>query len=454
MSEEARLEPDLLLLGGRLITQDAERRVLPDHGVAIREGAICAIAPSATLRRLYPDAARLDASGCIVMPGLVNAHQHCTADPLVRSLIPDSIGSHEAIFGCATPLHGALTPEDDELSALLTAVESLRYGTTTVVEAGTVAHPDRVAAGLSRAGIRGTIGRWGWDTPGLPFSASAGEALRLQEELLRAFPKGGLIEGWVTLVGHELVSDDLLAGASDLALAHGTGLTFHMSPTEADVAAYLARDGLRPMAHLARLGILGPHLLLAHAVWMDEQEVDLLLESRSAVAYCPWAYLRLGQGVTGAGRHAALIARGGRVALGCDAVNAGDLPDMHRAAALAVGLARDMTMDTQAITAATGLDLVTIRGAEAIGMADRIGSIEIGKRADLVVHDGSAAAWRPAGDPALNLIWGTDGRTVRDVVVDGRIVLRNGRSTLVDEEELARRATEARDALLARSGVA
>jgi 5-methylthioadenosine/S-adenosylhomocysteine deaminase len=445
--------PELLVLGGTVVTQNGSRQIHTDTGIAIAGGAIREIAPSADLKAGYPHVPILDAAGCVVIPGLINAHQHLTADPLVRSLIPDAIGSHEAIFGWATPLHAALTPEDDELSATLTAVESLRYGTTTLIEAGTVAHPDRVAAGMMRAGIRGGVGRWGWDTPGLPYAAPTAEVLRLQEEVVRAFPKGGLVEGWVTLVGHELVSDDLLTGAAELARIHGCGLTFHMSPTEADVMAYRERAGLRPIAHLAKLGVLRRHLLIAHAVWIDEAEADLLIETGTAVSYCPWTYLRLGQGVTRAGRHAGLIARGGRVALGCDSVNAGDLVDMHRAAALAVGLARDMAMETAAITAAIGLDLITIRGAEAIGMADRVGSIEVGKRADLVIHDRRAPAWRPAGRMDLNLIWGTDGRTVRDVLVDGRIVVRDGRSTLVDEEELARRAGEAQAALLARSGL-
>jgi 5-methylthioadenosine/S-adenosylhomocysteine deaminase len=387
------------------------------------------------------------------MPGLIDAHQHLTADPLVRSLIPDEINSQQAIFDWAGPLHAAVRPEDDELGALLTAIECLRNGTTTIIEAGTVAFPHSVASGMLRAGVRGSVGCWGWDQEGLPYAAPAEEVLARQRAVLDAFPAGGLVEGWVTLVGHELASDALLGGAADLARSQGRGLTFHMSPVEADVAAYQARSGLRPMQHLERLGVLGEHLLLAHAVWMDAAEVELLLATRTAVAYCPWAYLRLGTGVTRAGRHAEMIARGGRVALGCDSVNAGDMADIHRAAALAVGLARDMTLDYATITAATGLDLMTIRGAEAIGMADRIGSIEVGKRADLVVHEQSGPTWRPVGRLDLNLVWGTDGRSVRDVVVDGRIVVRDGRSTLIDEVALAAEAREAQRRLMKDAGL-
>ncbi|MHB8286377.1 MAG: amidohydrolase family protein [Caulobacteraceae bacterium] len=446
-------DPDLLVLGGRIVTQDGQRRVLDDSGVAIRGGEITAIASTADLKAKWPRAPVLDADGGVVTPGLINAHQHLTGDPLVRSLIPDAITSDQAIFEWAVPLHSAMTADDDELAATLTAVESLRYGTTTLIEAGTVAHPDRVATGMLKAGVRGGVGCWGWDTPGLPFSATSAEVLARQEEVVRAYPQGGLVEGWVTLVGHDLVSDDLLVGAADLARRQGCGLTFHMSPTEADVTGYLSRRGLRPIAHLQDLGVLGQHLLLAHCVWIEEAEAELLLETRTAVAYCPWTYLRLAQGITRAGRHSSLIQRGGRVALGCDSVNAGDLPDIHRVAALAVGLARDMDMQTSGMTAAAGLDLATIRGAEAIGMGARVGSIEVGKRADLVIHDATLAAWRPAGRADLNLVWGTDGRSVRDVVVDGRIVVRDGRSTLVDEAELAAHAREAQAALLRRAGL-
>jgi 5-methylthioadenosine/S-adenosylhomocysteine deaminase len=444
---------DLLVRAGTLLTQDADRRILTDAAVAIVAGAIAEVGDHPTLAARWQASETLDASDALVMPGLIDAHHHCTADPLVRSLIPDEIDSQRAIFEWATPLHAAVRPEDDALAATLTAIEALRNGTTTLIEAGTVAHPERVAAGLAAAGMRGGVGCWGWDTDGLPYAAPADEVLDRQRGVLDAFPKGGLVEGWVTLVGHELVSDALLAGAAELARMRGTGLTFHISPTEGDVHAYLARDGLRPVRHLERLGVLGPHLLLAHAVWLDADEAEAIVASGTAVAYCPWAYLRLGQGVTRAGRHAGLIARGARIALGCDSANAADMADLHRVAALAVGLARDMEMATGSVTAATGLDLLTVRGAEAIGMGARVGSIEAGKRADLIVHELSGPCWRPRGRPDLNLIWGTDGRSVRDVVVDGRIVVRDGRSTLIDEAALAAEAMAAQDRLLRDAGI-
>ncbi|MEA1672117.1 amidohydrolase family protein [Nitrospirillum sp. BR 11163] len=446
--------PDLLVLGGDVVTMDAGRTVWRQGGVAVAGGAIVAVDKAEVLRARWPGAPTLEADGGLITPGLINAHQHLTGDPLVRSLIPDRQSSEESIFGWAVPIHGAHTAEDDELSATLTAVESLKYGTTTLVEAGTVAHPFRVAAGLTRAGIRAAVGCWGWDVSDAPYAAPTDEVLARQAAVLDGLPQGGLVEGWVTLVGHDLASDALLAGAAELARRRGVGMTMHISPTEADVTAYLRRSGRRPLLHLADLGVLGPHLLLSHAVWLDDSEMDALLASDTAVAYCPWAYLRLAQGVSRAGRHAEMVLRGGRVALGCDAPNAGDLPDIHRAAALAAGLARDMSLDAHRFGADTAFALTTIDGARAIGMADRIGSLEVGKRADLVVHDPHSSPFMVAGDPALHLVWGTDGRSVRDVVVDGRVVVRDGRCLTVDEDALRRQARASQAALLARAGLA
>jgi 5-methylthioadenosine/S-adenosylhomocysteine deaminase len=306
---------------------------------------------------------------------------------------------------------------------------------------------------MLQAGVRGTIGTWGWDIEGGPFAAPADEVLDRQRRVCDAWPRGGRVEGWVTLVGHDLASDELLAGASELARDLGTGMTMHLSPTSSDPEQYLARTGVRPVVHLERLGVLGAHLLLAHGVWFDDEEVDLVLGSRTAIAYCPWAYLRLGQGVCKMGRHAEIVERGGRVALGCDASNAGDLADILRTAAVAAGIARDTRIDGMRFGAGTAFELATISGAEAVGMDDRIGSLEAGKLADVVVHDTREINWTPPGDYALHLVWGTDGRTVRDVVVNGDVVLRDRVCTKVDETALRGEARQVSDALFARAGV-
>ena len=451
---DASAEPDVLLIsGGDVVTMNAQRDVLTGGAVAIAGDRIAAVGPTSALRAAHPGATEVDASGCIVTPGLINAHQHLTGDPLVRSCIPDLLAPGESIFSWSVPLHAEHTPDDDELSATLTAAQSALCGVTTLVEAGTVAHPDRVAAGMVAVGVRGTVGTWGWDVESAPFAAPPDEVLDRQAEVLAAHPAGGLIEGWVTLVGHDLASDELLVGASDLARSAGRGMTMHISPTSSDPESYLRHRGARPLVHFNRLQILGRHLLLAHGVWLDDDEVELVLATESAIAYCPWAYLRLGQGVTVAGRHLELARRGGRLALGCDAGNAGDLPDVLRAAALAAGLARDMPVDPEGFGAHDAFEMATIAGAEAIGKATEIGSLEVGKLADVVVHDCGASAWTPHGDVALQLVWGSDGRCVRDVFIGGRSVVRDGHCTTVDIDELRITAAAAQRDLLRRAGI-
>jgi 5-methylthioadenosine/S-adenosylhomocysteine deaminase len=443
----------LLVSGGDVVTMNPARDVLVGGTVAVDGNRIVAVGRTSELRAQYPDADVLDATGCVVTPGMVNAHQHHTGDPLIKSCIPDLIQSGDAIFSWAVPIHGAHTADDDALSATISAVAALRLGVTTVVEAGTVAHPHRVGEALATVGVRGTVGRWGWDVEGVPYTAPVDEALDLQREVLARWPKGGLIEGWVTLVGHNLGTDELFAGAAALAREAGAQMTMHMSPTSSDPAEYLERTGKRPLQHLADLGVLGEHLLIAHGVWLDDAEVELVLDTRTAIAYCPWAYLRMGQGVTSHSRHADIVERGGRVALGCDAENAGDIGDVLRAAAAAAGIARDSRADPMRFGADTVFELATIRGAEAIGMADRIGSLEPGKLADVVVHDATMFNWLPRGDVSLQLVWGTDGRSVRDVLVDGKVVVRDGVCTTVDLDALRPELQAAHEGLLARAGV-
>lgn len=442
-----------LLVHADVVTMNAERDVLLGGAVAVRGDRIVAVGGTTALRAAHPGAHEVDLSGCVVTPGMVDAHQHLTGDPLIRSCIPDLLPPGASIFEWSVPIHAAHEPDDDEAAAVLTAVEALCAGVTTVVEAGTVAHADRVAAGLTRIGQRATLGVWGWDIEQGPFAAPAGEVLDRQAAVLDAHPAGGLIEGWVTLVGHDLASDELLAGAADLARSRTAHMTMHLSPTSSDPDRYLERTGKRPVVHLDDLGVLGEHLLIGHGVWLDDEEIDLILESRTAIAYCPWAYLRLGQGVCAHGRHAEIHERGGRIALGCDATNAGDTIDVLRTAAVAAGIARDARIDPTRFGAHDAFALATIDGAAAIGMDDRIGSIEVGKQADLVVHRTDTPGWTPRGDVALQLVWGTDGRSVRDVWVAGRHVVADGRPTAIGWDELAAMAEHHQAKLLERAGL-
>ena len=325
------------------------------------------------------------------------------------------------------------------LSATLSLVEGATNGITYTVEAGTVAHPDRVLAAFDTVGVGGTLGSWGWDVGNGPHTGTVDEVLDRQRASLDLTTGHPRVEGWITLVGHDLMTDELVGAASELARAHDTGLTLHMSPSNADAIAYLARTGRRPLEHLARLGVLGDHLLIAHAVHIDDNEVELVLEHDVAVASCPWAYLRLGQGITHEFRHRQLLRSGGRLALGCDSENAGDSIDILLAARLFAGLVKDSEGDPTRFGAGHALALATIDGARAIGMDHELGSLEIGKRADVVVVDTTGPIWTPhADDPMIALVWTGGGRSVRDVVASGRVVVRDRSCVGVDLGSLAR----------------
>lgn len=446
------MQADLLVVGADVVTMDDQRHVVADAAIAVADGTIAAIGHTDELRARFPGAAELDAGSCIVIPGLLNAHQHTTADPLVRSMIPDDISAQQSIFDWIVPLHAAVTGDDDELSATITAVDSLLRGVTTVLEPGTVAHPLRAADGLTKAGIRGRVGQWGWDVDGAPFSAPVEECLARQEEMVKALPAGNLVTGWVTLVGHDLGSDELFTGGAALAERLGVGMTMHISPGAGDIDSYAARSGLRPVQHLERLGVLSPRLLLGHAVWIDDAELEAILTTGTAVASCPGAYLRLGQGYARAGRHCELVRRGGRLALGCDAHNAGDVPDVLRAAWLLTALERDREQP-EPLRADEAFALATIDGFRAVGMGDLTGSIEVGKAADLVVLDTRDIAWIPRGDVARQLVWGAAASSVRDVLVAGRLVVRDRVVTGVDIDALRIEAAERSAALLRRAGI-
>ena len=443
-----------LVITGTLLSMDTDRTIWSDGAVVVRAGRITEVGHRSTITKRHGDVKTLGGANSLVTPGFVNAHQHLTGDRLIRSCIPDNLVAREAIFNWAVPIHAAHTGDDDELSATLSLLEAVGNGITTTVEAGTVANPERVGEAFTRVGVRGCISTWGWDLTDGPYAAPADEVLDRQQAVLDQFPPGGLVDGWVGLVGHDLVSDDLFVRSSGLAKSQNTGITFHLSPSPDDSEAYATRSGKRPVEHLAALGILGPHVLIAHAVHLDDEELTLLLDSGTAIAYCPWAYLRLGQGVTRAGRHVDFRERGGRLGLGCDTENASDSIDALRVAALTAGLAKDVAMDPTGFGAHEAFELLTIGGAEAIGMADRIGSIEVGKAADLVVHDLSGVESAPRSvDPVLQLVWAGDGRRVQDVVVDGVVVLEQGRSTRVDHQELIVDASAAQRRLLGDAGL-
>lgn len=445
-----------IVVGNTILTMNKKREIITDGALKIIDGRIVEVGKRQEIEDNNTDLVVYGGEDFLLMPGLINAHQHLTGDRLIRSCIPDSITDNEAIFDWAIPIHEAHTSEDDEISALLVLTESVKNGITFTVEAGTVANPVSVLKAFETVGVGGTLGSWGWDVGEGPcVGKTAAEALDRQLEVLKLTSDHPLVEGWVTLVGHNLMSDELLIEASELAKENSTNLTFHMSPNYTDVENYLEKVGVRPITHLQDLGVLGEHLLIAHAVHLDDYELETLLTTNSAVVSCPWAYLRLGQGVTNFGRHPEFFIRGGRLSLGCDAGNAGDNVDLLSSAKLFAGLMQESEFESSTPSSNCALESITILGAEAIGLSEEIGSIEVGKRADVVLVDTKHQAWQPQSpDPVIQLIWGAGTSGIHSVIASGKLVVENGNCLTVDESEIFSDLHKRQKRLLGQAGLA
>ncbi|MEC7898649.1 MAG: amidohydrolase family protein [Actinomycetota bacterium] len=444
-----------LVVGKTVLTMNEERQIINDAAIKVTNGRIAEIGKREEILKKNSDLVIHGGDNFLLIPGLINAHQHLTGDRLIRSCIPDSITDNEAIFDWAIPIHEAHTSEDDEISATLVLAESARNGITFTVEAGTVAHPGSVLKGFENIGVGGTLGSWGWDVGDGPYSGkTVDDVLIRQLDVLELTKEHPSVKGWVTLVGHDLMSDDLLKKASELAIENSTNLTFHLSPNLSDVESYLERTGVRPVLHLKDLGVLGEHLLIAHAVHLDDQELETLINTKTAIASCPWAYLRLGQGVTKLGRHPEFFSRGGSLSLGCDAGNAGDNVDILSSAKLFAGLIQESEIEGMSSASISALELATIEGAKAIGLSNEIGSIEIGKRADIVFIDLEDQAWKPQSpDPVKQLIWSAGTSGIHSVMALGEMVVVEGTCLKIDEEEKFSDLQERQQRLLGDAGL-
>jgi cytosine/adenosine deaminase-related metal-dependent hydrolase len=296
-----------------------------------------------------------------------------------------------------------------------------------------------------------------WDLPPEPdvYQQTTDQAIAFLEHQLTAYKSmaNDRLGASSILVGHTTCSDPLWRAARELATEHGTGMSFHMSPAKLDPEGFVAEFGQRPMVHLAELGVLGPDVAMTHCVQVDDQELAVMAETGVSVAHCPTTALKVSYGVTQVGKMPEMVMSGINVGIGTDGNNASNYSDLMRATYLVAGLFKDARQDPQMFPAEKAYEMATLSGARAMGMEDRIGSLEVGKRADVVVHDTDRPEWRPLLNVMNQLVWSADGRGVHTVIVDGAVVVEGGRMTTVDEEALYAAAQEAGEAITARSGL-
>ena len=453
-----------------VLTVDRDDTVLEQASIVVADGRIEAIGAVDEIAARYDatDFDRvIDARGRLVMPGLVDAHVHLS-EQLSRSLFPDCLSTRAWVFNWGKPYYAAVEEDDEYLSALVAGIEMIRSGTTCFLDMGAQNDPGLVVQAIDEIGLRGVTGRhaadrkpdtipdyWSPEMVEKHFFASADEAL---VELRRCVERwngsaGGRIRCWVNIEGKEPCSPELHAGARRLAEELGVGTTYHIASSIEEAEVSESKHGVWPVTRLAQMDALGSNLVIAHAVALQEHEVELLAEFETKVAFCPGTSLKVAKGATKIGRYPELMAAGVTVALGCDGVSAAGSLDMMRQLYLAAGLFKDARMDPDVVTARQAIRMATIDGARALLWDDEIGSVEHGKRADLLLFDLSDVEWVPCHDPVQALVYSATPRSLETVLVDGQVVLDGGRVTTVDERALLEEARLRSREIVARSGL-
>lgn len=428
---ETRTKVDLLLRHGRMLTMDAERRVLLDGAVAIQAGRIVAVGPDREVAPGVEAAQVRQLAGALVHPGLVDAHVHTGLD-LIRGLLPESSGDWTPV---ETPFIMARNTENEYLSALLSCMEMVANGATLYADTGSSFNLEATAEAIEQVGMRGIPGYFISDMPGEIkglHSTTDASLTRLTDQLARyPFHDGGRARCTVTLSGMGTASDHLLTEARKIADQQHLPMIMHQSWEEEEVTQAQAQYGKRPVEHLADLGILGPNLTLIHMIQVNTREIELVAEADACIVHCPAAAARRAMGAIRVGRFPDMLRAGIVVALGSDGHSG--THDIPRQAYLAATLHREMRGQIPTITAETALEMATVYGARALGMQDEVGSLEVGRRADLVIHRRDRPESRPHfSNPVTNLVYYALSRTVDTVLVGGEIILDGGNFTRFD----------------------
>ena len=436
-----------------VMTLDPRRRIIAGGSILIENGRISRVGKAAELAGAETDRA-IDARHLVVTPGFVNGHMHISYGHVVRGIFPDDVGSPlEHVF----KLQMAMTEEEEYASSLLGIVELLKNGTVCFVDPGSTKFPDACLQAYEDAGIRVILGECVTDQPApfpLPRFAAA-EAIQRTSTFLEKWHGrlNGRLRAWAMPFSAETCSADLLRALKRLADQHRTSLTLHHNSGTRARADYQARHGMSPTAYLESIGVLGANVVLAHVLGVDDAEIECMARTGTAAAMCPITAAKGGRGVAEQGRLPDLVASGVKVALGCDSPNNSNHLDLVRSLNMAAIQYKDARQDMRQVPAETALELATLTGAQALGVGDEIGSIEVGKRADLVLFDTQRPEWQALFNPVNNLVYNADGRSVHTVVVDGRVVVDAYRQTFVDESRLYSTVQEIGERLLARTGV-
>lgn len=423
---------DLLLLPSWLVPVEPAGVVLRDHGLGIRDGQIALIAPRAEALR-HPATEVRELPQCLLAPGLINAHGHA-AMTLLRGIaddLPLMTWLHEHIW----PAEGQWVDEDFVRDGTdLAIAEQIRSGISCFSDM--YFYPQVACECVHNAGVRAQITVPVLDFP-VPGALNAAEALRKGLQLFDDLKQHPRIRIAFGPHAPYTVSDDKLEQIRVLADELDAGIHMHVHETAQEVAEAVAKHGERPLARLARLGLLGPRFQAVHMTQIDDEDLALLVEHNCSIVHCPESNLKLASGFCPVER---LWQAGVNVAIGTDGAASNNDLDLLGETRTAALLAKAVAGSATALNAHSALRMATLNGARALGLETQTGSLELGKLADMVAFDLSGLAQQPIYDPVSQLIYASGRDCVKHLWVDGKQLLEDGRLTRMDEGELITKA--------------
>lgn len=436
---------DLLITGGQVVTISGPD--LAVGSVAVRQGQIVAVGPSSEIDSRYRARKTIHAGGHVVLPGFVNAHTHAPMT-LFRG-IADDRDLMDWLQSFIFPAEARnVDREFVRWGTRLAAAEMIRSGTTTFADM--YYFEQDMADVLKPIGLRAVLGQTVIDFPA-PDYKTWDAAMAGFRQFAAAYRNDPLIVPALAPHAPYTVSRQHLQEVRRLATELGVPILIHLSETSDELKTIAERsDGLRPAQYLDSIGFLADDVIAAHGIWLSSEEIDLLARAKVGVVHCPESNMMLASGVAPV---IEMRERGVEVGLGTDGpAGSNNNLDMIEEMASAARLQKITRKDPKSISARSVLEMATIGGARALGLADKIGTLEAGKRADIAIIDLSRPRTQPIYSLASAIVYSASGSDVVTTIVDGRILMENGKILVLDEPELVRQAGIYRDRILASLG--
>jgi 5-methylthioadenosine/S-adenosylhomocysteine deaminase len=426
-AQNAPRQVSLVVAGGTVVTVDAANRVIANGAVAIDGPDIVAVDTADSIAKQFRGRETIDATGQIVLPGLINTHTHA-AMVLYRGLA-DDLALSEWLNKYIFPAEAkTVSPAFVRAGTRLAALEMIQSGTTTFTDM--YYFEEEVAAATKAAGLRGVLGQTIIQFP-VADAKTPADALARAQSFITAFKDDPLITPAVAPHAMYTLDGPTLKTARDLAKRHNVPTLIHLAETRDEIQAAQERFKLSPVAYLDSLGFLGPGVLGAHGVWVTEADIALLKVRGVGVSHNPESNMKLASGTAPL---PAYLKAEINVGLGTDGAASNNDLDMFEAMRVAALLHKHASADPRALSARTVLEMATIRGARALGMDRRIGSLEPRKHADLITVSTDGARQTPMYDPASHLVYVIHGDDVQNTIVNGQVLMRGRKVVTLDEK--------------------